>query len=1532
MHRILILLSILLTAYLWGTAQNVSVSGALVGNGSYPTLTDAFAAINGGAQTGAQIDIGILLDTYEGTGSATLNAGTWTRITIAPVGAPRTISGATTFGQALIHLNGADRVLFDGLLAGQKALTIVNTTVTSIAGSATVRLDNAAQYNRIHDCVLLGSSVTTLGNEGGTVLFASTTTTGGNSYNCLRRCEIGPAPGGLPTYGVFSSGSVSVFNVVDSLVDCRVYDYFDATNESGGLRVKGGNINWRVLGNRFYQTAPRTKSFGSSHADIWIGGTVENQDHVVSGNFLGGTDSLGGGMATYNLASGAGYFPLMLFTGSTYIGANHATFNTITHIQVNAFSTSGSHVPFAAARIGGRVNFHHNVIGSDTAPGAIDVNLLSGGSANINLVQCTGFVSCYLADNVIGGAEISTTGLGNIAFFGINGYDFFGEYAAIMRNQIGFAAAPITVSAGGSATQITGIRTYSDDITVNNNTIAYIQCDAPMSGAASWDSFTGIRVASQFYYSSHVLDNHVHSLTSTHPSANVKMLGIIAGNVFQFSRNFVHSLETESPNSQITGIAFEDGGIYVTNNMIQLGIDTAGNSLTEGQTLIGLRNECCSTFVVHNSVYIGGHNVNGSGNTYAMSEQPIITGVGQRKYYNNIFFNTRSNGLGTGQHYAIAAANSASTLLLSDGNLLAAHGAGGVVGRFMGVDYLSLALWQTAFGQDLNSISADPNFIQPSAPASAVDLHIVAPPLLTPIEGTGQSTLSSNIDFDSEQRHLLSPVDIGADAGAHALLLMPNTPAAVLRGNGSRIMSGDSTPDVADFTNFISASCTASPLGVFVIVNEGLTPLTVGNFSITGSAAFVLTPPSQTTLTTGQATSIAVTFNPVLNVPAQATVSFTTNDPNMSSYSFQIMGHLIPDTTDPTALCQSATVQLNAAGQAQFNPALLDGGSTDNCAIDSLWTSPGQLTCAQLGTQSVQLSVADAAGNAATCNGMVTVVDALAPQAVCQAITLPLSANGSAQLVAAAIDGGSTDNCGIDSLWTSLGQLSCAQLGPNAVQLHVRDASGNIGTCTATVTVTDALPPTALCQPTTLQLNSAGQAQLPGALLDGGSTDNCGITTRLASQTQFTCADVGVRPVTLTVGDGSGNVATCSTQVTVLDPVAPVLTCANLTVTLPSSGPATITPAMVGTATDACGIASYQLSQTQVACPNVGSSPLRLIAEDVHGNRDTCLVVLITVTAPLAVLLTPATTTPCGYNLTCAGQTNGSATASVSGSCAPYTYAWSNGQAGATATGLGAGAHSVTVTSASGQQQVQPVILTAPLPLAASISTTRSCVSSNSGTVTASGTGGNSCQAYSYLWSNGATSASLSGLAPGTYQLTITDSEGCTATSSATILTWPAVSVAVTQNLGTLVATPGLTAYQWYNSVGAIPGATAAQFTPLVSGSYHVVATDSNGCSWTSAAFPFVYVGAAQALPGAWDITLHPNPNTGRFQVLLPMPLQGPVTVKVTDLRGRSVYTETLDLLSSDHIFDLSAVAAGTYLVTIQSQEGLLPRLRFVRE
>ncbi|WP_189342883.1 HYR domain-containing protein [Ulvibacter litoralis] len=318
------------------------------------------------------------------------------------------------------------------------------------------------------------------------------------------------------------------------------------------------------------------------------------------------------------------------------------------------------------------------------------------------------------------------------------------------------------------------------------------------------------------------------------------------------------------------------------------------------------------------------------------------------------------------------------------------------------------------------------------------------------------------------------------------------------------------------------------------------------------------------------------------------------------------------DNSPPTANCAAPfTVQLDAAGMASITVADIENGSTDNCGIASTSIDITDFTCADIGVNTVTLTVTDVNGNISTCTTDVTVEDNVAPIANCAApFTIQLDAAGMASITVADIENGSTDNCGIASTSIDITDFTCADVGVNTVTLTVTDVNGNISTCTTDVTVEDNVAPVANCAvPFTVQLDAAGMASITVADIENGSTDACGIASTSIDITNFTCADVGVNTVTLTVTDVNGNMSTCTTDVTVEDNVAPIIAC-------PADVVANTDPAICGTvvifsdaiAFDNCGVAS--VVQT-AGLPSgslfpVGVSTIEYTATDVNGNTTTC--------------------------------------------------------------------------------------------------------------------------------------------------------------------------------------------------------------------------------------------------------------------------------------------------------------------------------------
>ncbi len=265
------------------------------------------------------------------------------------------------------------------------------------------------------------------------------------------------------------------------------------------------------------------------------------------------------------------------------------------------------------------------------------------------------------------------------------------------------------------------------------------------------------------------------------------------------------------------------------------------------------------------------------------------------------------------------------------------------------------------------------------------------------------------------------------------------------------------------------------------------------------------------------------------------TETYTVTDigSNSASCSFLVT---VEDNEAPTAICQDITVQL-VGGTVTINPGDVDNGSNDACGIATTSVAPNTFTTADVGANTVTLTVTDVNGNISTCTATVTVENNEPPEITCLGDIVQTADSGECTANVIVPAPTVTGTCTIASITNDFTATDDASgiypVGTTTVTWTVIDECGNQASCSHSVTVTDDEAPVAACQDITVELDASGNGTITANDVDDGSSDNCGISSLAVDPDTFTCADIGDNTVTLTVTDINGNVSACTSTVTV---------------------------------------------------------------------------------------------------------------------------------------------------------------------------------------------------------------------------------------------------------------------------------------------------------------------------------------------------------------------------------------------------------------
>ncbi|MFQ6600980.1 T9SS type A sorting domain-containing protein [Flavobacterium sp. C3NV] len=637
----------------------------------------------------------------------------------------------------------------------------------------------------------------------------------------------------------------------------------------------------------------------------------------------------------------------------------------------------------------------------------------------------------------------------------------------------------------------------------------------------------------------------------------------------------------------------------------------------------------------------------------------------------------------------------------------------------------------------------------------------------------------------------------------------------------------------------------------------------------TGSYTYSWSPSGGTGATASGLTQGTYTVTVTDANSCQTTQSFTITEPTPLSVT----------TSQTNLVCNGA-----ATGEATVN---VTGGTG---TYTYLWAPTGgtAATATGLTAGTYIVTIKDANLCQTTQSFTITQPNALVATPVAQTnIGCRNEATGSATVSATGGTGTYTYS------WSPSGGTGATASGLTAGNYTVTVMDANLCQTTQTFTITQ---PAAALSATTAST---------GVSCFGGSNGTASVTvsggtptyTYLWAPLGGTTSSITGRPAgdyTCTITDANG--CTLVKNITISTPAAfsATVTQTNVSCNGGTNGSATVN------ATGATAPYSYQWSPTGGTAKTASGLAAGTYTVTIQDANTCTYTANVTITEPAVLAATTSQT-----NVLCNGGATGTATVTASGGTLNYTYLWSpSGGTAATATGLTAGNYSCLITDNNGCTLTKTFTINQPSVLTATTSQINAtCVVGGQASVTPSG----GTTPYNYLWSNGVTTQTVTGLSAGNYSALITDANGCTITKNFTITTINTLVATISQtnvlcngsNTGTATVVPS-GAPGPYTYVWAPTGGTASTATGLTAGNYSVTITSSNGCSIVKN-FTITEPTPIVVAPSQTNISCNEGSN-------------GSASVVVTGGTGAYTYAWSP---SGGTAATASGLTAGTYTVTI---------------
>ncbi len=538
-----------------------------VGTGqTYTSLTRAggfFAAVNSQGLSG-NVTVNITSNITNENGANDLNqwSGAYT-ITIRPSAATeRLIEG--NVNDAMIKLNGADRVTFDGRYNGSgKYLRFRNTNTNN----CTFTFINDASNNTITYCYIeSGNSSTNSSASIGGILFSTTTGSQGNDNNTISYCDIRDRSdaNGNPAYLIYSYGtatSTARYNSGNQILNNNIYNFWKNGSYCGAIYLSNGTgDNWVISGNSFYQT---TANISTSNASggwnvIFLNYTGIN-NCTVSGNYIGGSAPNCGGTPWTSSTSANGTLQLPCIRAD--VGSNSPSSiqgNTITNMDFSTRTSNGA-FPFVGILVEtGTVNVGDvtgNVIGSAIGTGSIMISYTNNGFYTIYARGIDHRSDGNVQNNTIGSITISSSSNNTSIFEALSYVSSPASDVTISNNLIGSSSTAnslqhvsttYTAYLRGIVSTITGA-----NVTITGNTIANMTNYSTGNNSINYAMINTGDGAS-------ITNNIIHDINS--PLTNTQYIGTLGiGNTSSASSqliqgNTIYNLNSTSTSASNTSV------------------------------------------------------------------------------------------------------------------------------------------------------------------------------------------------------------------------------------------------------------------------------------------------------------------------------------------------------------------------------------------------------------------------------------------------------------------------------------------------------------------------------------------------------------------------------------------------------------------------------------------------------------------------------------------------------------------------------------------------------------------------------------------------------------------------------------------------------------------------------------------------------------------------------------------------------------------------------------------------------------------